>query len=75
VVLLNQEEAAEFAETLDTEAGWAMELWSSTWPSSTGDLNKDDRLKNLHTAALALNALGNMRLAQAIVHQQQNIGP
>lgn len=70
---MDRQDAPDFGDgNLEGEADWAIRLWDHAWAG--GYTRTDDRQEQrqyLHTAALALNALGNIRLAQAI-HRQQN---
>jgi hypothetical protein len=71
--MLWTKEAANLVGRLDTEAEYAVRLWDLAWNGGferTHD--QDEQREYLQTAALALNALGNIRLAQAIQRQQNN---
>lgn len=66
------QDARILAARLDSEADYAARLWDQAWHGGfERTRDKDEERQYLHTAALALNALGNIRLAQAI-HRQQN---
>jgi hypothetical protein len=69
---VNQQDIHNIIGNIDPEALYARELREKAMAGYERATDPDTEREYLQTAALALNALGNLRLAQAIYQQQLN---